>query len=277
MTQGAVESHFGWGWVSLLPCAPYSIRHESRSFVLGLAFERQQGVHAVGDARRHDFDAWPGELALTGPDVELFSESRTGGEYLALHLKRDWSGLEPQLPPGLPRSVFRGDRQAVRLGERLRRSLLASQPWPPLIEEQAMAFLDRGVSLLAAPRREHGRRDDLDRQAHSRALQYIDDAIDGPLSLDQMARVAGMPVLRFLRSFSSAVGSTPHAYITERRMQRARSLLCTTDRPIADIAAHCGFAHQSHLGAVLKERLGMSPRQYRRQAGRNLRTPPSSA
>jgi hypothetical protein len=38
----------GWARVSLLPSAPYSIRENSRSCVVGLAFERQRGVHAVG-------------------------------------------------------------------------------------------------------------------------------------------------------------------------------------------------------------------------------------
>jgi len=92
---------------------------------------------------------------------------------------------------------------------------------------------------------------------------YIDDAIDGPLSLAEIAQVAGMPVLRFLRSFSTTVGTTPHAYVSERRMQRARALLSTSSNPIADIAFSCGFSHQSHLGAVFKDRLGLSPRQYR--------------
>ena len=262
-----MKSDFGWGRVSLLPSAPYSIRDESRLCVLGLAFERQRGVHAVGGDRRQDFDAWPGELAFTSPDVEMFSESGNGGEYLALHVVRIASVLEPEIPLTVPRAVFRGDRRAVRLGKQLRRSMLASHPQPQLIEEQAMTLLDHGLSLLALPRRPLGCYDH-DRQAHSRVLEYIDDAIDRPLSLDEIAQVAGMPVLRFLRSFSIAVGSTPHAYITERRMQRARALLSATDDPIADIAAGCGFAHQSHLGAVLKDRLGLSPRQYRVLAGR---------
>ena len=262
MRPSAIKSDFGWGWVSLLPSAPYSIRHESRLFVLGLAFERQRGVHAVGGGRRQDFDAWPGELAVTSPDVEMFSESDSGGEYLALHVQRIASGLEPEMPLTLRRITFCGDRRAVRLGMQLRRSMLAPRPQPQLIEEQAIKLLDHGLSLLVLPRRPRGSYD-LDRQVHSRVLEYIDDAIDGPLSLDEIAQVAGMPVLRFLRSFSIAVGSTPHAYITERRMQRARALLSATDNPIADIAADCGFAHQSHLGAVLRDRLGLSPLQYR--------------
>lgn len=262
MSSGELRVNFGWGWVSLFPSVPYSIRDQSGLHVLGLAFERQKGVHALGGSRRHDFDAWPGELAITSPDVEMFSESETGGEYLALHIHGVTSGVESDTVLTVPRAVLRGGVQAMRLGGQLRRAMLTPHPDRQSVEEQAMKLLAHGLSLLQVPRRQGGRYDD-DRHAHLQVLEYIEDTLEGPLRLDEIAEVAGMPVLRFLRSFSSAVGSTPHAYITERRMQRARALLGETAMPIADIAAGCGFSHQSHLGAVLKDRLGLSPRQYR--------------
>jgi AraC-like DNA-binding protein len=256
----------GWARVSLLPSAPYSIRENSRSCVVGLAFERQRGVHAVGGDRRQDFDAWPGELAVTSPNVEIFSESENGGEYLTLHVAR--AGSDPNCRGLLgPRAVFHGDRRAVQLGWRLRRLMLDPQPQPRLIEEYAAMLLGHGLSHLKQPRRAPGCYD-LERHVHSRVLEFIEDAIDGPLGLEELARVAGMPLLRFLRSFVSAVGSTPHAYVTERRLQRARNLLRSTHQPVAAIAADCGFTHQSHLGALLKERLGLSPRRYRVLRGR---------
>jgi len=59
---------FGWGSISLLPSAPYSIHDECRLYVFGLAFERQQGVHAVGGGPRQDFDRglgnWPSPLPM---------------------------------------------------------------------------------------------------------------------------------------------------------------------------------------------------------------------
>ena len=262
-----MKMDFGWANIELFPSAPYSICDESRSCVLGLAFERQRGVHAIGSDGRHDFDAWPGDLAYTSPDVNIFSESMAGGEYLALHVARSASDLMSDAPLAAPRVVFHGDRRAVRLGWRLRLLMLAPHPDSQLIEEQVALFLNCGLSLLKLPQASPGRYD-LDRTIHSRLLEYIEDAIDGPLSLDELARMAGMPLLRFLRSFANAVGTTPHAYITERRLQRARLLLRRTDEPVAAIAADCGFAHQSHFGAVLKARLGLSPQEYRVLRGR---------
>lgn len=253
---------FGWARVALLPSAPYSVRDASHQYVLGLAFERQRGVHAIDADRRQDFDAWPGDLAFTLPDVEMFSESCTGGEYLTLHVAPDMPDLQVDAPRAGPRTVFHGDQRAVRLGWALRRLLHAAQPNPRLIEEHAAQLLGQGLSRLTLPGHAPSCYD-ADRKVHARVLDYIDSMIEAPLSLEELAGVAEMPLLRFLRSFSNAIGSTPHAYITERRLQRARRLLRASDEPLADVAFACGFAHQSHLGAVLKERLGLSPRQYR--------------
>jgi hypothetical protein len=88
--------------------------------LISLAFERQRGVHAIGSDGRQDFDAWPGDLAYTSPNVNIFSESMTGGEYLALHVARSASELVSDPPLAAPRLVFHGDRRAVCLGWRLR-------------------------------------------------------------------------------------------------------------------------------------------------------------
>lgn len=267
---------FGWANVELFPAAPYSIDAASHACVLGLAFERQRGVHAIGGGRRQDFDAWPGDLAFTSPAVNIFSESMGGGEYLAVQVARNASERLSDAPLSAPRVVFHGHRRAVRLGAHLRLLMLASRPDCQRIEEQLALLLDCGLSLLESPPGAPGRYD-LDRKTHARVLDYIDGAMDGslgtpgqpdPLGLDALARLAGLAPLRFLRSFANAVGLTPHAYITERRLQRARALLRSTDMPVAAIAADCGFAHQSHLGAVLKQRVGLSPLEYRMLRGR---------
>jgi AraC family transcriptional regulator len=263
---GAMKLDFGWANVELFVSAPYSAREQSPLCVLGLAFERQRGVHAIGGERRRDFDAWPGDLAYASPDVEIFSESAHGGEYLALHVARA-AGLPPATPLDGPRVVLHGDRLAMRLGAQLRRLLLAPRADALLVEQHAALLLEHGVARLQMPRRPPGAYAP-DRTRHARVLDYIDAGLDGPLGLDELARVAQMPLLRFLRSFSGAVGATPHAYVTERRLQRARAQLRSSGASVAAIAADCGFAHQSHLGAVFKERLGMSPLQFRMQRGR---------
>ena len=56
----------GWASVALLPSAPYSVRDASHRYVVGLAFERQRGVHAIGFDKRQDFDAWSEPAPVPG-------------------------------------------------------------------------------------------------------------------------------------------------------------------------------------------------------------------
>jgi AraC family transcriptional regulator len=253
-----VELDVGWARMALLPSAPYSADGASAACVMGVALERQRGVHAVAGEARRDFDAWPGEFALAAPGVPVFSESAHGGEYLILEVD---AAVAPPVT-GAPRRLFRGQREAIALAHGLRRVLLAQQPDAHAAAQHAAALLAHGALLLnGAPARPASY--ELDRAAHARVLDAIEAGLASPLPLDSLAALAGMPLLRFLRSFAQATGMTPHAWITERRLQRARRMLRGGSAPLADIAAACGFAHQSHLGALLKRGMAHTPAQYR--------------
>ena len=258
----------GWARIALLSAAPYSIHEASDHAVWGLSFARQRGVHSVGSSgRRQDFDAWPGELAITEPGVSIFSESEHGGEYLTVHLQRTAPKLGIDLAVegkwAAPRSVFPGDREALRLGWQLRKLLLATSPQTELVEGHTALLVAHGQSRLRStsqgPRDKPRNRYATDRQALAKVLQHIQDALDAPLPLLELAQTANMEPLRFLRSFTRALGCTPHAYVLEARLQKARELMRNTDDSLAAIAIDCGFAHQSHLGAALKQRLGTTP------------------
>ncbi|MFZ6722595.1 helix-turn-helix domain-containing protein [Undibacterium sp. Ji49W] len=255
-----------WATLELLPAAPYSVNGVSYCPSLGLAFARQTGVHAIDSDVRQDFDAWPGDLALAATGLPVFSESSHGGEYLLMHVTKP--DLQPDLHTTLPRQIFRGDKQAVTLAMQLRYLLHQTNCDPLLLEEKAGLFLQRGLKLASLASQHSATANDYaaDRTLHGRILDYIEDSLDTQIHLEELASLADMPLLRFLRSFTHATGSTPHAYITERRLQKARHLLKNSNASIADIAADCGFAHQSHLGSHFKSRLGASPLQYRKSA-----------
>jgi transcriptional regulator GlxA family with amidase domain len=160
------------------------------------------------------------------------------------------------------RQIFHGDKQAVGLAWQLRSLLLQAEPDHLLIEEKAGLFLQRGLTLAGHTANPASRYAG-DRALLAHLLEHIEDELDSQLKLEDLAAMANMSLLRFLRSFSHATGSTPHAYITERRLHRARRLLRVSKLSIAAIAADCGFAHQSHLGSAFRSRLGLSPLQYR--------------
>ncbi|WP_181905512.1 helix-turn-helix domain-containing protein [Aestuariispira insulae] len=83
------------------------------------------------------------------------------------------------------------------------------------------------------------------------------------LSVSQLAELTGMSVFHFLRSFKIRFSVTPYQYLSKLRLERAKNLLLTTQRPISDIALDCGFSNQSHLTMRFKKAIDLTPGQYR--------------
>lgn len=98
------------------------------------------------------------------------------------------------------------------------------------------------------------------------ARSLIDDDPAAALTLDALARQADLSRYQFLRSFARATGLTPHAYLMQRRMHRARQLIANGAR-LSDAAASSGFADQSHMTRLFVRSFGMAPGVYARAVG----------
>jgi len=94
---------------------------------------------------------------------------------------------------------------------------------------------------------------------------YIQHHLARAITLDDLAGQAGMSRFHFARRFRSATGTTPHEFLLQQRVKRARTMLERTNTPLPEIARECGFADQSHLTREFKKRVGMTPGAYRAQ------------
>lgn len=94
------------------------------------------------------------------------------------------------------------------------------------------------------------------------ALRRIDDAPERPVTLAELAGLAGVSRFQLLRGFARAVGITPHAYLLQQRVRLARRLLAAGRRP-AEAAVEAGFADQSHLTRAFGRQFGLTPARYR--------------
>ncbi|WP_019339529.1 AraC family transcriptional regulator [Stutzerimonas stutzeri] len=102
-----------------------------------------------------------------------------------------------------------------------------------------------------------------------RAAEYIADNYQRSLKLDEISAMAGVSPSGLIRAFKKQFGMTPHAYLTNRRVQFARAEL-RRGRPIADVALDAGFADQAHLQRAFKQLLAATPGHYR-NVGTGLR------
>ncbi|MDJ0514505.1 MAG: AraC family transcriptional regulator [Methyloceanibacter sp.] len=102
-----------------------------------------------------------------------------------------------------------------------------------------------------------------------RVLEVIEDFVetnlDRNLSNADLACLANLPPLHFARAFKADTNHTPHQYVLSRRIARAQELLAAGNMPLSDIAYACGFASQSHMTDVFRQKLGVSPGRYRKE------------
>jgi AraC family transcriptional regulator len=100
--------------------------------------------------------------------------------------------------------------------------------------------------------------------AHSlqQVREYINEHLHLDLKLIELAAIAQMSPYYFLRLFKQSMGTTPHQYILQRRIEKAKFLLQHGKLSIAEIAVRVGFCDQSHLTQYFKRIVGVTPKEF---------------
>jgi AraC-like DNA-binding protein len=96
--------------------------------------------------------------------------------------------------------------------------------------------------------------------AEAKAL--LEERYDEDLSLADLTRRSGLPRHHLIRAFRRETGLTPHAYLVDVRVRRARERLRRGETP-GEVAAATGFCDQAHLTRAFKARLGVTPGAFR--------------
>lgn len=104
-------------------------------------------------------------------------------------------------------------------------------------------------------------------------LQRVHDCLldqrGAPSQLDQLARLAGLSRFQLVRQFARWKGLPPFAWLQQQRLRDARRLIAD-GTPLADAAAACGFADQSHLHRQFVRTYGYTPGHWRRDMATSL-------
>lgn len=103
-----------------------------------------------------------------------------------------------------------------------------------------------------------------------KVLAYIEEKLAEPVGVRELASQVHMSPFHFARRFKQAVGTPPHAYITHVRIERAKSLLASTNIPLIEVATRVGYRTQAHFTGVFHRYVGTTPRAYRLGARKEL-------
>jgi AraC-like DNA-binding protein len=98
-----------------------------------------------------------------------------------------------------------------------------------------------------------------------RAKDLADAHYFEPLTVEDLASVAGFSRAYFIRAFRRTFGEAPHAYLLTRRLERAAALLRNTDNSITDICVSVGLSSVGSFTSSFTSTFGVSPTAYRRK------------
>ena len=96
-----------------------------------------------------------------------------------------------------------------------------------------------------------------------RAKDLADARYAEPLTVDDLARAAGLSRAHFSLAFRRTFGESPHGYLLTRRLERAAALLRNTDRSVADICVAVGLTSVGSFTTSFTRMFGRPPTAYR--------------
>ncbi|QGY39974.1 helix-turn-helix domain-containing protein [Pseudodesulfovibrio cashew] len=166
--------------------------------------------------------------------------------------------------PGMPhfRAGVLDDPQLAAWVDMTHRALSSPDVSSMEKETRLLWLLTHWISRHADERGEWPKRSN-EHGAVNRAREIIRARFGEDLPLGELAREAGLSPFHLVRVFEKQLGMTPHGYLTQTRVERAREQLSGNGR-LADIAAACGFSDQAHLTRLFKRQTGLTPGKYRK-------------
>jgi len=131
-----------------------------------------------------------------------------------------------------------------------------------LVHQLIVQLLRSHLSVRRSSMIELSRAGPVDRRLR-RAIEFMHDNYPRELNIEEIAAAAYLSEYHFAHLFKRITGLTPHAYLANMRMERARTLLVETALPISEIAATVGYQSQSHFTKAFKAVTGVTPRVFR--------------
>ena len=94
-------------------------------------------------------------------------------------------------------------------------------------------------------------------------VKFVDENLDKDLNLTTLSSLVKLSQYHFSRAFKQSTGLSPHQYIIQKRIERAKYLLKQSTITINEVSIDCGFANPSHFAKHFRKHIGISPKQFR--------------
>ena len=246
---------------------------ESDTHVIKIVLRRTNMRLALAGKTIQDGYAMPGSLHVTEPETRARCVFR--GPFDALHLHVP-NALIAECAQELSWSSARGffNQDAFFRApwiERFGHTLLAAEELSGTLGQLYIDCLGTAfiAKLLSETYRatipEGGKVGALAKWRLKRAFDYIEDNLEGSVTLADVSAAAGLTRMHFAAQFRASTGLRPHEYLLRRRVEKAQQLLASPDASVVDVALSVGFESQSHFTTVFKRFVGKPPHAWRQE------------
>lgn len=103
----------------------------------------------------------------------------------------------------------------------------------------------------------------------SKAKRFIEANCKDSITLKDIAKSVNLSPIYFHNIFTAAVGKTPHEFLINCRIEKAKKQLWISDIPLDVVAENCGFGCQQYFNKIFKKQTGITPGKYRKDIQQN--------
>ena len=212
----------------------------------------------------------PGMVHIAEPSTRLSAAIQSPGEALHLFLP---IRLLTELREGMKRptlvlrkTIFEVDSSIAFLAQAIADTLQNSDETDQLLMDGlSTAVVAKLISRFSnAERPAPAVSDGLSAWRLKKVREFVDAHLENQISLKTLAETAGLSQMHFAAQFRQACGLTPHEYLLQQRIARAKDLLVNTQLSVLEIALAVGFGTHAHFSNTFRRYTGASPASWRK-------------
>lgn len=229
--------------------------HRHDSYAIGRTLSGVHHFHYRGEAKL----CLPGEIMILHPDEphDGYAGSEHGFRYQGVHLPPSWVQqiVKGKALPFFKEGVARNSRLAAASNGLL--NTLGCDPDSLEVDDAVYNF----VMVLAELAGQLDPGKSVHFLAATRAREFIEDNLQRQITLDDLAGCSGRDRWSLSKDFRVFFGTSPHRYLTLRRLERVKALVFK-GLPLSNAALEAGFFDQSHMSRHFKKAFGVSPSRW---------------
>ncbi len=214
-----------------------------------------------------------GDMLVIQPWEEVYGipcDDREHGRYLHIAVKKDFfRRVSTEIAAGktfqLKHIQNHYSNQLLDLIGAFQHEMMNyGESYPQMLHSISTQIVFQAIRDLSADHAKNNRKICEDNQYIREAIQLMQEYYAASISINDICNLIYLSPCHFKRVFKECTGQTPHRYLMDIRLEKAKELLGRKENSIEDTARLCGFVNAGHFAVAFRRSAKMSPSEYRK-------------